>query len=155
MAWVALPLGFSLSAASATRAMGWEPPQPWAGLVSSTYFGLAILAFGYVALFALWFDRRGAALQRWLAPMGRMALSNYLLSGVMGCAIFYAWGLGWLDRVSLAGTNAIGVSLFVLLLGFSHLWLRYFRLGPAEWLWRRLAGAPRDDAGHSMPPTSG
>jgi len=48
------------------------------------------------------------------------------------------WGfnlLGELDRFQIYYV-VLGVWLFQLII--SPIWLRYFRFGPAEWLWRSL-----------------
>lgn len=139
IALIALPLGFVLIALNGSQHMGWKPAQPIAGIVTAAYIGLPIMAFGYIALFMLWFSRGGEWLQRLLAPAGRMALTHYLASGLIGSAFYYGWGLGMLDHVNMAGMGLFALVVFLFLVGFSHLWLRHFRLGPAEWLWRRLS----------------
>jgi uncharacterized protein len=52
---------------------------------------------------------------------------------------FYGWGLGWfgyLDRFQMMVT--LVPAIWILQLMVSPLWLRRFRYGPAEWLWRAL-----------------
>jgi uncharacterized protein len=141
VAWIALPIGFVLSALNGSAQMGWEPGQPLAGLQTAAYIGLPIMGFGYLALFSLWLSRGGAWLQRLLAPTGRMALTYYLASGLLGSAFYYAWGLGMLERLGMAEMNLFAIAMYAAMVAFSHVWLHHFRLGPAEWLWRRLNGA--------------
>jgi uncharacterized protein len=67
-----------------------------------------------------------------------MALTNYLLQTVICTALFDGWGLGLfarLDRVQSLGVVAV---VWAFQLAVSPLWLRAFRFGPAEWLWRSL-----------------
>jgi uncharacterized protein len=67
-----------------------------------------------------------------------MALSNYLMQTLVCTTLFEGWGFalfGRLDRLQLLGV-VVGVWLLQLLL--SPLWLRWFRFGPMEWLWRSL-----------------
>ena len=74
-----------------------------------------------------------------LAMVGRTALSNYLFQSVFHMMILYSsFGLGIFQIVSpLVGVGlAFGFFLFQILL--SMWWLRHFRFGPAEWLWRTL-----------------
>jgi uncharacterized protein len=53
-------------------------------------------------------------------------------------AVFYGWGLGWAGRVHAAGCVGIALAIFTLQLIASHVWLRHFRFGPLEWIWRLL-----------------
>jgi uncharacterized protein len=72
------------------------------------------------------------------APVGRMALSNYLLQTVVCLLIFYSFGLGFMGRVGVAGGTLLAIGIYALQIPLSALWLRHFRYGPAEWLWRTL-----------------
>lgn len=100
------------------------------------YLGLAAV---YVAAFALLFQR-----ERWrrvlqvLAPVGRMALTNYLLESVMSICLYDGWGLGLVGRLTPSRCVALTLAGFALQVPFSHWWLSRFRFGPAEWLWRSL-----------------
>jgi uncharacterized protein len=101
--------------------------------------GFLGLAAVYVAAFALLFQR-----ERWrrvlqvLAPVGRMALTHYLLQSVVSICIYDGWGLGLVGRLPPSRCVAITLGVFALQVLFSHWWLSRFRFGPAEWLWRSL-----------------
>lgn len=71
-----------------------------------------------------------------LAPMGQMALSNYLLQSVVGTTLYYSYGLGLYGQVGPALNLLIAAALFALQIPLSVWWLARFRYGPAEWLWR-------------------
>jgi uncharacterized protein len=131
-----LPLGFLLSAVSASRLAGFKAEGLLHSLVTTAAIGLPIMAIGYLAAGVLLFSKRMSAFQRLIAPAGRMPLTNYLASGAIGCWIFYGFGLGMLGKIGLAATNLLALGIFVGLLVFSHLWLMRFRLGPIEWVWR-------------------
>jgi uncharacterized protein len=100
------------------------------------YLGLAAV---YVAAFALLFQR-----ERWrrvlqaLAPVGRMALTNYLLQSAVSLCIYDGWGLGLIGQLPPSRCMALSLAVFALQVPFSHAWLSRFRFGPAEWLWRSL-----------------
>jgi uncharacterized protein len=100
------------------------------------YLGLAAV---YVAAFALLFQR-----ERWrrgmqlLAPVGRMALTNYLLQTVVSLCLYDGWGLGLIGQLPPSRCVALTLAVFALQVPFSHWWLSRFRFGPAEWLWRSL-----------------
>jgi uncharacterized protein len=72
-----------------------------------------------------------------LACAGRMPLTNYLLQTAMGLLIFRPWGLGLYGQAGPAVDFALAVMLYCLVqLPFSAYWLRHFRFGPMEYLWR-------------------
>lgn len=103
-------------------------------------FGSLFVAIGHASLL-MWFHTTGrlqTALGL-LANVGRMALTNYLLQSLIATTIFYGYGLGqfgqW-DRVHLA---YLVFAIWTLQLAFSAIWLREFRYGPVEWLWRSLS----------------
>lgn len=100
---------------------------------------LVPLALAYVAVLLL-FSCREPVRERmvWLSPVGRMALSNYLTQSLVLGFVFYGYGLGLFGRLTSAEALPIGLALFAVQVALSALWLRHFRFGPAEWLWRAL-----------------
>ncbi len=98
------------------------------------------MGLAYAAGFALLFLHPGW--QRWLrrlAPVGRMALSNYLIQTVVCLWLFYGIGLGIGSSGGYATRLLVWVLLFGAQMALSHWWLTRFRLGPLEWLWRSIA----------------
>jgi len=73
-----------------------------------------------------------------LSCVGRMALTNYLTQSILGNLIFMWFGFGLWGEVSRAGLLGISTAVFALQIPFSVVWLRAFRIGPFEWVWRRL-----------------
>lgn len=115
---------------------GWNP---WIAFPAGWLFSLSglIMALAYSAGLLLLFPRRsGASLQAALAPVGRMALTNYLLQTIICISLFYGFGLGLYGHVGASQAALIAVAIFAVQIGISRLWLRTFRLGPVEWLWR-------------------
>ncbi|MEO1201451.1 MAG: DUF418 domain-containing protein [Pseudomonadota bacterium] len=111
------------------------------------YVGSIFVAFGHlgVVLAALrrgWLPRFKAR----LAAVGRMALSNYLLQSLVMTTIFYGYGLGLYAEVGRTGQMLFVAGLGALQLWVSALWLKGFRFGPAEWLWRSLSYCAAADA---------
>lgn len=101
--------------------------------------GVVALALSYVCGVVLLFRR--AAWRRPLylfAPVGRMALTNYLGQSVICVFLFYGWGLGWYGQVGPTTSVGLTTVVFLAQAGFSWWWLRRFRFGPAEWVWRSL-----------------
>jgi uncharacterized protein len=93
----------------------------------------------YAAILLLAFQTNaGARLLAPLAATGRMALTTYLTQSVVCTTFFYSYGLGWFGRVRYTGMFEITVVLFAVQMAVSVWWLRRYRFGPAEWLWRTL-----------------
>ncbi|WP_404328592.1 DUF418 domain-containing protein [Mesobacillus maritimus] len=75
--------------------------------------------------------------QRRLRPLGyagQMALTNYLMQSIVSVIIFV--GFGFYGNVSLFIGTILFVVIFALQMLFSTFWLKRFRFGPFEWLWR-------------------
>ncbi|UCD63106.1 MAG: DUF418 domain-containing protein [Candidatus Zixiibacteriota bacterium] len=103
------------------------------------YAGSILVAMANVSIIVLVFR---AGLLTWLtdrlAGAGRMALSNYLLQTLIGTTIFYGFGFGLFNHVNRFALWGFIIAFWILQLYISPLWLRKFRFGPAEWLWRTL-----------------
>ena len=78
----------------------------------------------------------GAA--RLFATVGQMALTNYLLQSLLGLFIFTGAGLAWYGQLSRFELYYVVVAIWIVQLAWSPIWLRHFRYGPAEWVWRSL-----------------
>ncbi len=78
-------------------------------------------------------------LRRTLAAVGRTALSNYLLQSLCAAVIFHAWGFGLYGKLTFPQTMLVAVGIVLLQIAWPAWWLRHFRFGPMEYLWRLLA----------------
>ncbi len=109
------------------------------GGAGALHIGGPAQSLAYVGAFALLsqvaFGQRLIAL---LAPVGQMALSNYLLQSIIATFIFYGYGLGLSGSMGAAQGLLLTFIIFGLQIPLSHVWMRRFRYGPAEWLWRTL-----------------
>ncbi len=81
-----------------------------------------------------------------LAPVGRMALTNYLAQSLICSTIFYGstifgFGLGWYGRIGPAYGSVLALAIWIVQVIWSNLWFRGLGLkfGPMEWLWRTLS----------------
>ncbi|KLD71183.1 hypothetical protein Y887_07950 [Xanthomonas pisi DSM 18956] len=115
--------------------------QPLRVLIKVTFFFAKFaLTLGYAAGILLLLQR--SRWRVWLgvfAPLGRMALTQYLLQSLVCTWIFYGFGLGQYGRMPLDLALALGVLLFAMQVISSRWWLARFSIGPVEWLWRRLS----------------
>lgn len=101
-------------------------------------WGGPLVAMGWASLVMLALQRGlFQGLVERLRAVGRLALSSYLLCSVLGTAFFYTGGR-FEATPRLAQLQFI-LAVWLMLLVIASLWLRRWRTGPAEWLWRRFA----------------
>ncbi len=116
-------------------------PPSIAGLVGVAFYAIGVpaLALGISAVVViLW---KGGAMKKVLsafAPVGRMALTNYLMQTVICVLIFYGYGLGKFGSFGALEATITAALIVAFQLLVSSLWLRYFTYGPVEWIWRQL-----------------
>jgi uncharacterized protein len=108
------------------------------------YWGSIPLAGAYLGGIMLFARRWPTGLPtRALSAVGRTAFSNYILQTVVATTIFYGHGLGWFGRVSRFEALGVVAAIWLVQIPLSVLWLRYYRYGPLEWLWRTLTYGER------------
>lgn len=106
-----------------------------------TELGYLALTLAYASGLVLLFQT-----SRWghhlllLAPVGRMALTCYLLQTLFGLWLFYGFmpGPDWMGKIGPMWLVLVWVSGYAVQVWLASVWLRHFRFGPAEWLWRSL-----------------
>jgi uncharacterized protein len=117
------------------------------------YWGNLFVALGWTSLVMLLCQR--GWLLRPVAAVGRMALTNYLLQTVICTTIFYGHGFGLFGSIDRAGQLAIVVGIWAFQLLASSAWLRYFAVGPIEWVTRLLVFGRRPAFLRSSPAVAG
>ncbi|MBM7128836.1 DUF418 domain-containing protein [Dyella mobilis] len=139
-AWT-LPLGLAAQIACVV-ANHWLMPQhadsPWVLISTLANIASAPLAScGYATgLALLFYHPRWRSRVTWLAPMGRMALTNYLTQSVFFVSLYSGLITGLYGRVGPAWNMLAAVLFYVAQVRFSQWWFKHFRFGPVEWLWR-------------------
>jgi len=71
-------------------------------------------------------------------PVGQMAFTNYLMQSFMCGLFFYGIGFGMYGKLQRYEIYYVVAAVWIIEIAWSHLWLRYYRFGPMEWLWRSL-----------------
>ena len=101
--------------------------------------GRYFMTLGHIGMIMLWI-RSGLLgfLQKALAAVGRMALTNYMMHTLLCGWFFYGYGLGYFGKLERYQVYYVMAAVWLIQLIVSPLWLRYFRFGPMEWLWRSL-----------------
>ena len=125
----------------ATWASGNWPyvPPSIGGLLSVVMqaVGVPMLALGYAATVAL-LVVDGRRFITVFSPVGRMALTNYLMHSIICVTLSYGFGLGLWWQIGASRALAIAAAIIIIQIPLSALWLSRFRFGPVEWIWRRL-----------------
>jgi uncharacterized protein len=102
-------------------------------------YGVPALCLFYASAIALLYQGQGLRkLLNVFAPVGQMALTNYLMQSLICVFIFMGYGFGLEATVGPANLALIALVIYTMQVIFSHIWLRYFYYGPMEWLWRTL-----------------
>lgn len=134
---IALPIGVVGAIAYAeTTFLDPNDPLLYAG-ISIAALTAPFLTGSYVSIFVLASTKRaGAAVINALAPVGRMALSNYVLQSVLMGLVFFGYGLGYFGELGPFQTLLVALAIFATQIPISAWWLNRHTYGPLEWLLR-------------------
>jgi uncharacterized protein len=112
--------------------------RPWVFLLEATL--APVVTLSYVAAIALALrSSRWSLIGRLLAPVGRMAFTNYIAQSLIMTGVFYGRGLGLHGGLDWPEWTLLVVNVWLLQIALSHWWLSRFSMGPLEWGWRRLS----------------
>jgi uncharacterized protein len=102
--------------------------------ISRTFRAIGI--FGLIMLLykSGWFKWLFALMR----PVGQMAFTNYLMQSLLVGLFFYGIGFGMFGKLQRHEMYYAVAATWTLQIIWSHIWLRYFRFGPLEWVWRSL-----------------
>lgn len=139
MAVIGIPLGVGLGILASQISMQQTPGlerDPYQTAMALTMIGNLPACLGYVGMLVLMLHSGGLFSRvRVLAPLGRMALTNYLTHSLLSSLYFYGYfgGHFGMPRATQVGFVFAVIALQVV---FCTWWLGRFRYGPMEWLWR-------------------
>ncbi len=109
------------------------------GGMTCDWFATVFTALGHTGVVMLICQAGGLArLRSLLAAVGQTALSNYLFQSLICTAIFNGWGLGLFASFNRSTLILFVLGVWAIQLPLSGWWVKRFRFGPAEWLWRSL-----------------
>jgi uncharacterized protein len=137
--WVSIAVGVPIAIVFANHGLSWSTdPARLPDIFDSLAMGFSpLLTPAYIAGFALFGTSTfGQKLINLLAPMGRLALSNYLLQSVLMTLFLAGVGFGLADRGQFQ-IALIAIGIYLAQLIASHIYLRHYTQGPMEALWRR------------------
>jgi uncharacterized protein len=115
------------------------PPTPatFAGVIGYS-FGVPAMALFIIALVTTLWQTASRSVIKVLAPVGRMALTNYLMQTVICVVLFYGYGFGLFGSLDALQATLVAFGIFIFQIILSSAWLTYFAYGPMEWIWRQL-----------------
>ncbi len=116
------------------------------GLAHTFFYAISVvpLSLAYVSVICLrWINKKGNSRLKYLAPVGRMALTNYLMQTVIGITLYYGIGFGLGGKIGPTLFFPIGLCVYALQIAYSNWWFKHFNYGPMEWLWRQLTYGKR------------
>jgi len=141
MAMIGLTAGYTLSGLGVILDFrdGWSMEFSMFIGKQFNYISSVGVALGYVAIIMLICkSTRFRNFKTFGASVGRMAFSNYILQTIICTFLFYGHGLALYGRVERKNQLLIVFGIWFIVIIISSLWLKRFRFGPLEWLWRSL-----------------
>jgi uncharacterized protein len=102
--------------------------------LSRTFRSIGILGLMMLIYKSGWFKWLFALMR----PVGQMAFTNYLMQSLLCGLFFYGVGFGMFGKLQRYEIYYVVLAVWIIEITWSHVWLRYFRFGPLEWLWRSL-----------------
>jgi len=127
------------------------------GLGHTVFYALSVvpLCLAYTAVICLhWIKKGGNTKLKLLAPVGRMAMTNYLMQTFIGITLYYGVGFGLGGNIGPAIFIPVGLCVYLLQIIYSNWWFKHFNYGPFEWVWRQLSYGKRLPLKKQQPPVS-
>ena len=127
-----------------SQASGWDYRVTFFQAAGYNYWGSVLVALGWIGVVMLLC--KSASTVKALSPLaavGRMAFTNYLMHTLIATTFFYGHGFGQFGRLERVEQLAFVIAVWAFQLIASPLWLRRFRYGPAEWIWRWVTNGER------------
>ncbi|WP_442599124.1 DUF418 domain-containing protein [Neobacillus sp. D3-1R] len=100
-------------------------------------FGGPLLGFTYAILIILLMDKFLPL--KIFQSVGKMAISHYLFQSLVATLLFYSYGFGFYNKISIGTGTLIAVTIYLIQALISTVWLRSHHYGPVEWIWRAFS----------------
>lgn len=117
-------------------ACDFDSAYAWAGFQFLHMLTALVLPAGYAMAIGSAARSLPALIVRPIACAGRMALTVYLCESLLATGCAYWWGLALFGSLTGFQCMALALCIWLVLVGCSTFWLRRFRMGPMEWVWR-------------------
>ncbi|HYK74996.1 MAG TPA: DUF418 domain-containing protein, partial [Pseudoneobacillus sp.] len=71
--------------------------------------------------------------------VGKLSISNYLFQSIVSTILFYSYGFGLYNKVSVETGLMIAVVFFIIQAFISMIWIQKYEYGPIEGIWRAFS----------------
>ena len=103
------------------------------------YWGSLFIAYGYISLIMLFAQSENYyTIKKRLSSIGQMALTNYIMHSFIGAFIFFGVGFGLFGKIDRSLQILIVGIIWIFQYLTSEKWLKNYKFGPLEWVWRSL-----------------
>lgn len=116
------------------------------GLADSILYAASVVPLSLAITSAIclqWVKTNGNSKWKWLAPAGRMALTNYIMHTVICITLFYGVGFNLGGHIGPAVFFPVAFLIYGVQVIYSNWWFTYFNYGPLEWIWRQITYGKR------------
>lgn len=147
MAFFVFPLALLLKVFANLNILGIQVleglPEPWQESIISlaNFIAVPFLAVCYLIFLSVFLFENTSIIFKWISNAGKIGLTNYLMQTVLCMILFYGYALGFSGKLTLLETFFWVIPIYCFQLLFSTIWLRYYKTGPVENLWRKLSSA--------------
>lgn len=93
----------------------------------------------YLIFFSVLFSNTKSAVFDWIGNTGKLGLTNYLMQTLLCMILFYGYAFGLSGKTTLLETTFYAILIYIFQVIYSNIWLKYFKTGPVENLWRLLS----------------
>lgn len=118
--------------------LGYQPPGSFLETMSLMVSGVGLCLFYMTTIISVMRRSWGKKILSVFRAPGYLSLTNYLMQSVVGCLIFNNYGLGLYGTMGPARCVLLVIVIFGIQLVISNLWMKQFRHGPMEWIWRKV-----------------
>lgn len=106
-------------------------------LIISSLANFAFMLMLVSGVLFMYYRTRMQSLLRKIIPYGKMSLTNYITQSIIGSFLFYHWGLGLHNHLTITASCLTGIVLFFLQWKCCDWWMKHHDHGPLEYLWKR------------------
>ncbi|SEF75818.1 DUF418 domain-containing protein [Parabacteroides chinchillae] len=103
-----------------------------------TYGNLGQMMIYFCGLTLMYYQYGGRKVLDYIAPVGRMSVTNYMAQSMVGVVIFYGFGLNGAVELNYLQSALVGIVFCMVQVLYSNWWIKHFYYGPIEWIWRVL-----------------
>ncbi|KFN04299.1 DUF418 domain-containing protein [Bacillus clarus] len=110
--------------------------QPFLTMLKDSVVPVSMTFFYGSSIILLFHYKKASRLLTYMANMGKMSVSNYLAQSIIATTIFYAYGFGLFGKIGYFFGILLTIGIYTIQLFASTYWLRKYRMGPVEYVWR-------------------